>query len=231
MLAAMGVVDRKLELFENIARLRRVGLQVPGSRDLAKVRTALERELGATVSQRLAARVLGVSHVALRRWIDAGDLPLVHTTEGRREVPVSVLLRLRNEIEEEGCSTDRYPIAPTMKRRREAAQRLHVKKARRKPHPHSLAHARGLAYHQAVARSLRRSMVEEAKHALFRWREEGRIDARYAERWEEILNQPVAKIRKAIVEESPAADDLRQNSPLAGLLSEAERRRIVKEVA
>lgn len=228
----MGVVDRKLELFENIARLRRVGRKVPGNRDLATVRAALEDELGATVSQRLAARTLGVSHVALRRWIDAGDLPLVYTREGRREVPVSALLRLRDEIEEEQPSptAGRYAIAPTMERRRAAAKRMRVKKGPPGSEPHSRARARSLAYHRAVAGRLRSSMVEEARHLLFLWRKEGKIDPHYAARWEEILNQPIAQIRQAIMEESPVADDLRQNSPLAGLLSEAERRRIVKEV-
>lgn len=65
---------------------------------------------------------------------------------------------------------------------------------------------------------------------LYRWREQGRIDERYAERWEQLLRCSVAEVRRAIVEESPDADDLRQNSPFAGVLSEAERRRILSEV-
>jgi hypothetical protein len=238
----MSVVDHRLKLFENIARLRRVASQMPGNEDLAAVRAALEEELGPTVSQRLAGRILGVSHVALRRWIESGDLPLVHTTKGRREVPVAALLRLRDDIEEDqGSTRHRYVITPTMKRHHRAAKAFKIPKGSMRPDgprvrtvgldgPHMRAGARSLVYHQAVARRLRKSMVEEARHVLYRWRQAGKIDEHYAERWEEVLDRPIAEIRKAIVEESATADDLRQNSPFAGQLSEAERRRILKEV-
>lgn len=232
----MSVVDRKLELFENIARLRRVGQQTSGS-DLAAVRTSLEEELGPAVSQRLAARILGVSHTALQYWVRNGDLPLIYTSRGRREVPVSALLQLRDSVERERGTTahHRYAMAPTMRKQRQAAKALKGRKDDRSSKSvgndaHARARARSLAYHQAVARKLRKSQVDEAQHVLYRWRKEGKIDQHYAGQWEEILNQPIREIRRGIVEETQAADDLRQNSPLAGLLSEAERRRIVKEV-
>jgi hypothetical protein len=69
-------------------------------------------------------------------------------------------------------------------------------------------------------------MVQEARHVLSRWRDRGRIDEHYAERWEQLLNQPLPEIRTALVNESQDYDDLRQNSPFA----EPERRRIVREV-
>jgi hypothetical protein len=65
---------------------------------------------------------------------------------------------------------------------------------------------------------------------LFRWRAQERIDERYAERWEQLLSQPLPEIRRALVDESEDYDDLRQTSPFAGFLSEPERRRIVREV-
>lgn len=74
-------------------------------------------------------------------------------------------------------------------------------------------------------------MVQEARHVLYRWRELGRIDERYADRWEQLLQQPVPEIRRGLIDQSQEADDLRQNSPFAGLLSEPERRRILREVA
>lgn len=74
-------------------------------------------------------------------------------------------------------------------------------------------------------------MADEARHVLLRWREQRRIDPSYAERWERVLDQPIGEIRKSLIEESAAGDDLRQNSPFAGLLSEPERRRILSEVA
>jgi hypothetical protein len=233
MLAVMGMVERKQELLENIARLRRAGRQSPGNRDISAVRVSLERELGETVSRRLAARLLGVSHTALERWTKSGDLPVVYSTKGRAEVPVPALLELYEAVQAEGGGSRRYPLAPTMVSRREAARRLRIPR-----HPrehayigHDRASARGLAFHQAVASRLRRPMVEEARHVLFRWREQERIDERYAERWEQLLERPLPEIRRALVQEGQEADDLRQSSPFAGMLSEPERRRIMREVA
>jgi hypothetical protein len=73
-------------------------------------------------------------------------------------------------------------------------------------------------------------MVDEARHVLFRWQEQGRIDPRYAAQWDSLLTLPIPELRKALVDESEAGDDLRQNSPFAGVLSEPERRRIIHEV-
>jgi hypothetical protein len=230
----MGVVDRKQELFENIVRLRRAGRKVPGDRDIAAVRAALERELGETVSRRLAARVLGVSHTALERWVKAGDLPVVYSPTGRLEVPVAALLGLYEAVEADRVERPaRYVLAPTMARQRDAARRLRIEDPNGHDgrSRHDRARARSLAYHRAVARRLRRPMVDEARYVLLRWREQGRIDRRYAEEWERLLDRPVPEIRRALVDDSQEADDLRQNSPFAGLLSEPERRRIVREVA
>jgi hypothetical protein len=73
-------------------------------------------------------------------------------------------------------------------------------------------------------------MIDEAQRKLRRWRDEGRIDSRYAQRWEDIFAMPMAEIRKAITADDERGRDLRQNSPLAGLLSEPERRKILETV-
>ncbi len=229
----MSLVSHKQELFENVIRLRRVGRDLPGNPDLAAVRVSQERELGEAVSRRLAARVLGVSHTALERWIETGDLPVVYSSGGRMEVPVPALLDLHEAVEGDRAKGPiRFPLAPTMMRRRETARRLRVDSRKRGDDwsGHGRASARSLAYHRAVARRLRKPMVDEARHVLFRWQEQGRINPRYAKRWEDVLRLPVREIRKALVEEGPTGEDLRQNSPFAGLLSEPERRRILREV-
>jgi hypothetical protein len=229
----MGLVSHKQELFENVVRLRRLGRDLPGNPDLAAVRVSQERELGETVSRRLAARVLGVSHTALERWIEAGDLPVVYSSGGRMEVPVPALLDLHEAVEADRAEGPlRFPLTPTMTRQREAARRLRVESSTRGQDwsGHGRTSARSLAYHRAVARRLRKPMIDEARYVLFRWQEQGRIDPRYAKRWEDVLGLPVREIRKALVEESSAGEDLRQNSPFAGLLSEPERRRILSEV-
>jgi hypothetical protein len=233
-LPRMGVVERKQALFENIVRLRRAGRELPSNRDISAVRAALEGELGETVSRRLAARVLGVSHTALGRWIKAGDLPVVYSSKGRVEVPVPALLDLYDAVESDRARGNRrYVLTPTIERQRDAARGLRVTR----PTPsaerdaHGRSRARSLAYHRAVAKRLRKPMVDEARHVLVRWRDQERIDPRYADRWEELLSRPLPEIRTALADDSPEADDLRQSSPFAGMLSEPERKRVLREVS
>src|ERR1700722_13663853 len=118
----MASVDRKLELFKSLARLRRVGRLVPENEDLAAVRLGIETELGETVSLRLAARVLSVSHTALERWVKSGDVPLVFTPAGRREVPVTALLDLYEAISSDNTGkARRHPLTSALRSRQEAA--------------------------------------------------------------------------------------------------------------
>lgn len=71
-------------------------------------------------------------------------------------------------------------------------------------------------------------MVEEARRKLGRWEEEGKVDPRHAGAWREVFALPMKGLREAITADDGAGRDLRQNSPLAGLLTEAERRRILE---
>ncbi|HEY4996435.1 MAG TPA: hypothetical protein VII03_00485, partial [Solirubrobacteraceae bacterium] len=165
-------------------------------------------------------------------WTKAGDLPVVYSASGKLEVPVPALLDLYDEVRAGGEDSPRYTLAPAMHSRREAAERMKIDKPlSHQSAGHDRARMRGLAYHQAVGGRLRRAMVEEARHVLFRWREQGLIDERYADRWEQLLARPIPEIRRALTVQSQEADDLRQNSPFAGALSEPERRRILREVA
>jgi hypothetical protein len=229
----VGIVGRRLELFEQVARLRRAERAVPGNEDISAVRSALERELGGTVSQRLAARILGVSHTGLQRWIRAGELPVVFTPEGRQEIPVAAVLDLYDAVEDERGRGRSHVLEPSMAearanahrlRRDELAPELDAPDGRQRR-----AELRALAFHRALARRLRRSMVDEALHRIWTWRAEGKIDPHYADEWERLLRGPVADVRAAITADSPAGRDLRQNSPFAGMLSEAERRKVLEE--
>ncbi|WP_259310839.1 hypothetical protein [Capillimicrobium parvum] len=179
----LGVVDRKLELFENILAAPPRWPCLPGNQDITAVRPALEAKLGETMSRRLAARALGVSHTALERWIRGGDLPVVPSKSGRVEVPVPALLDLRESVDADRAQRPRrHPLSPTMARRREAAKRLRVEGLADEAGGHDRATARSRAYHRAVARRLRRPMVDEARHVLYRWRLQGRIDEPWAAR-------------------------------------------------
>jgi hypothetical protein len=231
----MPTIRRKQTLVENIEQLRRVERDMPPNRDLVAVRVSLEQELGETVSRRLAARLLGVSHTALDRWVDAGDLPLVFTPSGNREVPVSVLLDLRESVEAERRAGRRRRrlLEPVMVERRDRAERLDVSglvPSMPEGSDHGRAARRSLAYHRALARGLDQRMVDDALRQVWKWRMQGRIDSRYADRWDELLRGSVEDVRKAISEDGEAARDLRQSSPFAGMLSEPERRKIVRQV-
>jgi hypothetical protein len=231
----MGVIDRKQRLFDGIVRLRRAERRGVPDEDLVAVRTILEEDLGETMSRRLAARLLGVDHKALDRWIRSGDLSVVHTASGRTEVPVSEVVELFEAVAESRASgtRSRHHLEPSLSAARRRAEDMRPAElaAGGGTNGHARAERRSLAYHRAVARRLRRPMVDEALRLLWKWHQQGRIDERYAEQWERVLRRPLRDVRRIIGEDSQRGRDLRQNSPFAGTLSEAERRRINEEIA
>jgi hypothetical protein len=169
----------------------------------------------------------------LEHWIKRGDVPLVFTPTGRQEVPITALL----EIYETARSSDadaslRRPLVAAMRSRQDAADRLSfdLPQHGQVPGPEDRTHRRGLAYHQAVATMLRKQTVADAKYVLYRWREQGRIDPVYVQRWDRVLAMPLKGIREAITTVDSDWDDLRQNSPFAGALTEPARQRILAEV-
>ena len=233
----MPSTDRKQRLFEDIVRLRRAERSGPDLRDIVTVRAHLERELGGSVSRSLAARLIGVSHTALQKWIDSGDVPLVFTPSGRQEVPVPALLDLYEATTAVRDSGQRrlHVMEPGLLEGRRRAETLDPTQLVSMPRgdlaePHDRAERRNRAYHAALARRLTRPTVQKALHQLWRWSEEGNIAPQYADEWEAVLGRPLPEIRRVLCEDTQWARDLRQNSPFAGLLSEPERRKILKEI-
>jgi hypothetical protein len=230
----MGSRERE-RILENIARLRRAEKKTP-SADISAVREDLESQLGGTVSRSLSASMLGVSHTALNNWIATGDIPVVISERGRREVPIPTLLELRDQVAEERKSGRRklHTLEPIMTEARRRAERMRprasVPGSRRRSDPHRTPELRSLAYHRAIAPRLRRPTIDEAQRKLSRWKEDGKVDPRHAGAWEEVFAMPMSEIRKAITADDERGRDLRQNSPLAGLLSEPERRKILEKV-
>ena len=209
------------------------------SEDLALVRADLERRIGHTVPRAMAARRLGVSQPTLDRWIAAGDIAVVMTPGGRREVPLGELLDLVDELEgqKQRHSGDQHPLAAVLHARRRQAERLKPEAVlprrylrSRSKHGHRRAELRSLAYHRAVARRLNSRLIAEARSRLVRWERERHIDPGYAAEWQRVLSWPVPRIRRFISQDSQRARDLRQNSPFAGVLSEREREKILEAV-
>lgn len=229
----MQLQERK-KLVENVAQLRRAERDTQND-DVAAVREDLEERLGGTIARSMAADLLGVSHTALNNWIAAGDVPVVISERGRKEVPLPAFLDLYEQVSEERDSGRRklHVLEPIMIEPRRRAERMRPGRGledERRQRGHRDAELRGLAYHRALAPRLRRPMIDEAQRKLDRWKRDGRIDPRHAEAWEDVFAMPMAEIRKAIASDDERGRDLRQNSPLAGLLSEPERRKILETV-
>ena len=210
------------QLVRQALRLRRAHRRHPADEDLAVVRGALARAAGPTIGRAATARRLGVSQTALDRWIATGDVPAVLTPRGRREVPVSALLDLLEVVE--AHAGDRRPLAAALHARRGRAAAPVPATAGR---DHRGAELRGLAYHRAVADRLDDASVADALVRLRRWREDGRIHPRYADAWEALLSGPRSRLRRTLLTDDDEAAALRQSSPFAGALSEAERRRVL----
>jgi hypothetical protein len=82
--------------------------------------------------------------------------------------------------------------------------------------------------HRLVAEKVRAdpTLLDKARENLRRWeRTEGSPSRTLAE-WENILSGPVPQVARFLEERSERATRLRQSSPFAGILTEAERQTI-----
>jgi DNA-binding transcriptional MerR regulator len=231
----MTRVVETIGLMDSIVRLRRAERIPRAAPDVAPVRRQLESQLGPVLSRSRASRILGVSQTALDRWVESGQIPVVVNPRGRREVPRQVVIELRESIDRlKSKGIVRHPLGAAIAERRDVAgigRPARRDEGRgRLPLGHDIATHRSLAYHQVIARRLDERMVADAGDRLDRLAAEGHIHPRYEDRWREILALPIADLAAAITAESQDANDLRQNSPFAGVLNEHERRQIIERV-
>ncbi len=231
----MPSIVETTNLIESILRLRRAERVQRVAADVGPVRRQLEAELGPTLSRSRAGRVLGVSQTALDRWVGNGQIPVVVTPGGRREVPRQVVIELRESIDRlKGKGITRHPLSAALAERREAAGIQSPADGGggdgRPPLGHDTATRRGLAYHQAIAERLDERLIADARDRLDRLIANGHIDRRHADRWREILALPASELATAITASTEDGGDLRQNTPFAGVLNEHERRRIIERV-
>lgn len=215
-----------------ILRLRRIESRSdPSVRDeIATTREFLEDATGPTVRPVVAARLLGVTQPALHRWLAKGEIGTVTSPEGRREIPLTELLDLLEDVDEVRLEIgEGRPLARVMARRRRQAQES-VDLARLIPstrgRTHRVPEMHSLAYHRLIAERLDDEMVQRARRRLERWIRDERIHPTWAERWREVLSRPRPRIAKEISADSARARELRQTSPFAGALTEHERRQL-----
>lgn len=219
---------------QGIARLRKIAPQLDerSRQELDPVITLLEDLAGPTVNRSQAARLLGVSHTTLNRWISKGDITTVPTSRGRREIPLGQLVHLLGAVAGGGGESRDLALVIQDQRRRAAdldvasllPARSHHGGGHRKPE------LRSLAYHRAVAQRLDDQIVADAKRRLRRWQGEGRIHPNWAGEWARILNLPLRQIARILAADTEHARSLRQSSPFAGVLTEHERRRVLDGV-
>jgi hypothetical protein len=232
-------LQEKEQLLKDLVALRRIETASSQGDEVAEVGASLARLIGPTVSRAMAARAVGVSQTALDRRLRSAEVPSVITPEGRREVPVTALVDLIVDVEQRrrDVPEDPYPLASVLRERRMEGEALEVdellpSRYRRELEVsgHRRAELRTLAYHRAVARRLDDPLLQDARRRLQEWRAEGRIDEQYADRWEQVLARSLPAVQQFIRRDSEEARDLRQNSPFAGALSEAARRRVLDSV-
>ena len=233
----MPSVAESKELAENIVRLRRAERVPAVVGEVSPVRRDLESQLGPTLSRSRAALILGVSQTALDRWVDAGQVPIVLTPSGRREVPRQFVIEVREAIDElRKSGRHGHLLAAALADRRDGSASVSVPSSEgRRPlsfprSGHQTAERRGLAYHAIVAERLNQQMVEEARERVEQLTSEGHLHRRYAKKWQELLSLPLPEVSRAIAADDEEGRDLRQNSPFAGVLNEQERRRIIEAI-
>jgi hypothetical protein len=223
------------EAIDHILRLRRAEGEVePGlRRELAAAREFIERAAGPTVRPAAAARLLGVSQTALNRWLDRGEIASVLSPAGRREVPLAELVEVLEDANRLDVRDSHRPLAAVVRARRAAADdAIDIDRLlpRKRPRTHRVPELHALAYHRLVAERLDDPLVERARRRLAEWRAAGRIHPRWADEWERILALPLPELAKVISADTQHARELRQSSPLAGVLNEQERRRLLEAV-
>jgi DNA-binding transcriptional MerR regulator len=231
----MARIADTLSLAENIVRLRRAERIRRAAPDIAPVRRQLEAQLGPTLSRSRASKILGVSQTALDRWVAAGQIPVVITPNGRREVPREVVIELRESLDRlKRKGVTRHPLGVALAERRGTARSVGAvaseARAPKPPSGHDTADRRSLAYHRVIAERLDEALIAEARERIDRLTAEGHMHPGYAKRWRELLALPVGRIAETVAADSQDARDLRQSSPFAGVLNEHERRRIIESV-
>jgi hypothetical protein len=201
--------EQREQLLQGIVGLQRVRALLPANADVERGIEGLKTALGEGVSQRTAARALGVKLPEVSQLITAKKLKVVDTSRGRGQVELESLVALI--VEEEIAP----PEAPGWKQRRAAREEAEKNGApsSKQEELARIMKMRALAFHRAVARNLDAQDIAEAREVLSTMRESGRIDDAKADEWAALLERPVSDIAARIADYSPAGEALREASP------------------
>lgn len=225
-----------VSIIENLVRLSRVANRADGpiAAEVLAIEEDLERLVGPTVRPADAARLLGVSDPAVKRWLDRGEIASVMSPQGRREIPLGDLVELLRDVEDARAAGAARPLTRVIReRRRAAAETVDIDQLlpRRRLRTHRTAELQALAFHRLVAQRLDDRLVDQARRRVESWKRSRRVHPRWISEWERVLSRSTEEIAQAISADTPAASELRQTSPFAGALTEQERRLLSSAVA
>lgn len=93
---------------------------------------------------------------------------------------------------------------------------------------HGRLDERSLVMHQLIARKVQAdpALLDKARDNIHRWQKNAGSPMLALSEWAQILSGPVSEVAQFLSERSERATRLRQSSPFAGILTEAERRAI-----
>jgi hypothetical protein len=100
------------------------------------------------------------------------------------------------------------------------------------PHGHRIAELRSLEYHRLIAERVKRDpeVLRRARERVACWLAEGGpVDRGRALRWQHVLHLPVPELVRVLTRDDETGRDLRQNTPFAGVLTNEERWRVIRE--
>jgi hypothetical protein len=199
-------------MLHGLVGLRRVRRLLPSNQDVERGITGLEEAIGGAVSQRIAARALGVPHPEVSKLIQTKQLTTIDTVRGKAQIEVRPLVDLMEERGAEEAAAEAAELAAELGEEPSEKSAAPVVPEGARDITQIMV-MRRLAFHRALARGLDRPMVERAKEIVVEWRESGQLPDDQADEWERILDRPVSDVASAMTEYSERGDELRQNSP------------------
>lgn len=84
--------------------------------------------------------------------------------------------------------------------------------------------------HSAIADGLTESQLQRARERVESWRVDGTVDLVWATAWSEVLAEPLPRVAERLRSPDPAMTQLRQSTPFAGVLPNAVRWQILRDV-
>lgn len=191
-------------MIDGLVGLRRVRQILPGDVDVDRALTGLEEALGGAVSQRAAARALGVTHPELSKLIASKKLVTTNTVRGKNQVEIRSLIDMieAKESAERGKKVEKAPAKESASDGRSVAD---------------IMQARALAYHRALARNLDRPTIDRAGEIVEDWEKSGKLDADQAKEWRRVLGLPFEDVAAAMTEFGEAGNERRRVSPFEAL--------------